>query len=110
MLDGVGPLFIFFRKGDDFRNKINIRFPVKEIVWADSELDVIVTAIEKTDSEETDIGVSHDILGAEPAGGLALQDVPVARHKTCRLHAGRRAGPVRSFPLKRAAPRSCRGG
>ena len=47
-------------------------FRSEEIVWADSELEVIVTAIGESDSEETEIGVSRDILGAGPAGGLAL--------------------------------------
>ena len=47
-------------------------FRSEEIVWDDSELDVIVTAIGESDSEETEIGVSRDIPGAGPAGGLAL--------------------------------------
>ena len=68
MLDGFGPLVIFFRNRDDFRNKGNIRIPVEEIVWADSELKMIVTAIGESDSEETEIGVSRNILGAGPAG------------------------------------------
>ena len=44
----------------------------EEIVCADVELNVIVTAIEESSSEETGIGVLRDNLGAEPAGGLAL--------------------------------------
>ena len=44
----------------------------EEIVWADSELDAIVTAIGESDSEETEIGVSHDILEAGPADFLDL--------------------------------------
>ena len=47
-------------------------FRSEEIVCADSELDVIVTAIEESDSEEIEIGASRDSLGAGPAGGLAL--------------------------------------
>jgi len=43
-------------------------FRSEEIVCAGSELDVIVTAIGESDSEETEIGVSRDILGAGPTG------------------------------------------
>ena len=42
-------------------------FRSKEIVCAESEVDVIVIAIGESDSEETEIGVSRDILGAGPA-------------------------------------------
>ena len=47
-------------------------FRSEKIVRSDTEWDVTVTAIEQSDSEETEIAVSRDILGARPAGGLAL--------------------------------------
>ena len=73
VLDGVGPLVFFFRNRGDFsETRATSGFRSEEIVWADSELDVIVAAIGESDSEETEIGVSRDILGAGQAGGLAL--------------------------------------
>ena len=47
-------------------------------------------------------------LHARRRASCTPQDVPVARRKTCRLHAACVRGPARSFPWRRAAPRSCR--
>ena len=53
MLDGVGTLILFFLMNcDDFRNQSNIRILVKKNVCADSEAEMMVTAIGESDSEE----------------------------------------------------------
>ena len=74
MLDGVGPLAIFFKSRDEFINKSNIRIPVRRDRLGRFRIGGgrDVTAIGESGSEEIEIGVSRDILGAWPAGGLAL--------------------------------------
>ena len=60
MLNDVATMIIiFFRHNDDFRNQSNITIELrlKEIVCAESEADVIATAVGESDSEEIEIGV-----------------------------------------------------
>ena len=47
-------------------------FRSKDIVWADSQLEVIVTGTEESDLAEIEIGGSREIIEVGPAGGLAL--------------------------------------